>query len=89
MLLSVNFQLLSRFVAKDHFFKNQASILSVLVDFFGKRGPIKMLAAGSNTSAALTGKAHSSDNLMLRSHGQIKRYTLPFMFNGSLRHDDT
>ncbi|KAL0181021.1 hypothetical protein M9458_023427, partial [Cirrhinus mrigala] len=25
-----------------------------LVDFFSKHGPVKMLAAGSNTSAALT-----------------------------------
>jgi alpha-tubulin suppressor-like RCC1 family protein len=27
-----------------------------LVDFFSSHGPIKMLSAGSNTSAALTGK---------------------------------
>lgn len=29
------------------------------VDFFDSHGPIKMLAAGSNTSAALTGETHT------------------------------
>lgn len=30
------------------------------LDFFDSQGPIKMLAAGSNTSAALTGKIHTT-----------------------------
>uniref|UniRef100_A0A673XK57 Retinitis pigmentosa GTPase regulator b n=1 Tax=Salmo trutta TaxID=8032 RepID=A0A673XK57_SALTR len=35
-----------------------------LVDFFSSHGPIKMLAAGSNTSAALTGKTLPCTNLL-------------------------
>lgn len=34
------------------------------VDFFDSHGPIKMLAAGSNTSAALTGEIQFKDRTL-------------------------
>lgn len=38
-----------------------------LVDFFTKHGPIKMLAAGSNTSAAITRKKVNSQSLQINA----------------------